>query len=619
MSVLKACAGMEAEIFVVDNNSSDGTVPYISARFPSVKIIANKDNPGFSKANNQALCLACGDFILVLNPDTVVAENTFRRCIDFMEARPGAGALGVKMVDGKGVFLPESKRALPSPGVAFYRMFGLASLFPRSRRFGKYHLSYLPPDETNPVDILSGAFMFFRKKVLDEIGYFDEAFFMYGEDIDLSYRVLKAGYNNYYFAGTCIIHYKGESTKKGSLNYVRVFYQAMIIFARKHFAGSRAGLFSFLINLAVVFRAVVTVLINILSSSYLVLIDGLISFAGIYYLILLYARNVKNAPAYYPVEFIGLVAPAYLFIWLLSVYFSGAYEKPYRVAALLRGIVAGTVAIAALYAFLPESMRFSRAIILLGAACTAAVMLLTRLLYGLLRYQDFGFERRENHRVLIAGSAATMPRARRLLQALAPLSEVVAETDCSQNTDKIAALAALFKAREIVFCAETITFTEIIRLMQLLGPVYHYKILNPGTDTLMGSNSKNSSGDLYAGDLNFSLGKPISRHQKRLLDIGICICMLAASPLLLLAGRVRFLRHWWKVFTGAGSWIGYRLQNENSARGLPLLKPGVFYPGNGPDLHLLAAEDIWKLNYLYAKHYNIRDDISILLDRFRQG
>lgn len=259
-SVDMASKPMNCEIFVVDNNSSDGSSLMVREKYPHIRLLENKENLGFSKACNQALKLSSGKYNLLLNPDTVVEKDTFIKCYRYMEEHPEAGALGVKMMDGTGRFLPESKRSLPSPSVAFYKIFGLSSVFPSSRIFGRYHLGYLSKDEINPVEILSGAFMFIRKEALQKTGMFDEDFFMYGEDIDLSYRLIKNGYINYYFPETKIIHYKGQSTKKGSINYVLMFYKAMIIFARKHFGKNRAGIFIFLLKLAIYFRALLSIL-----------------------------------------------------------------------------------------------------------------------------------------------------------------------------------------------------------------------------------------------------------------------------------------------------------------------------------------------------------------------
>lgn len=214
LSVRKAAQRLPTEIWVVDNNSVDDSVRMVEEKFPEVHLIANKDNPGFSIANNQAIRQSKGEYVLLLNPDTVVEEDTFERCCAFMDAHPDAGALGVRMIDGAGNFLPESKRGFPSPWVAFAKTFGLARIFPTSRLFNHYHLGYLAEDETNEVEVLAGAFMFMRRKALEKVGLLDETFFMYGEDIDLSYRVILGGYKNYYLPETTIIHYKGESTKR---------------------------------------------------------------------------------------------------------------------------------------------------------------------------------------------------------------------------------------------------------------------------------------------------------------------------------------------------------------------------------------------------------------------
>ena len=224
----------DAQILVVDNKSDDGSVEYIRERFPQAEVIANDFNAGFGKANNLALVKATGKYVLFLNPDTVVAERTIPGCVEYMEAHPETGALGVRMQYGDGRFALESRRSLPTPSVSFWHMTGLGRLFPRSKVFAKYHLTYLDRESVCPIDVVSGAYMFVRKEALDKTGGFDEQFFMYGEDIDLSYRIIQAGFVNRYLP-LPIIHYKGESTIKTSYNYAKVFYDAMIIFFRKHF------------------------------------------------------------------------------------------------------------------------------------------------------------------------------------------------------------------------------------------------------------------------------------------------------------------------------------------------------------------------------------------------
>ncbi|MFT3826211.1 MAG: glycosyltransferase family 2 protein [Chitinophagaceae bacterium] len=242
------------EVFVVDNNSTDGSLAYLQPKFPFVQFIVNTDNPGFAKANNQALAKARGQHILFLNPDTIIPEDTFTACVHFMQQHTDAGALGVHMIDGSGLFLKESKRGFPSPWVSFGKMSGLIKLFPSSKLFARYYLGHLPETKSHIVDALSGAFMLVKKEVLDKTGGFDEQFFMYAEDIDLSYRIQQAGYHNYYFADCTIIHFKGESTRKDA-KYVQLFYKAMIQFVRKHFRGNTSKLYIWLLEAAIKVKA----------------------------------------------------------------------------------------------------------------------------------------------------------------------------------------------------------------------------------------------------------------------------------------------------------------------------------------------------------------------------
>jgi GT2 family glycosyltransferase len=248
-SVLLSSKGIDSEIFVVDNHSFDHSLEYLMPKFPDVIFIDNRDNAGFSKANNQAIVRAKGEYILLLNPDTVIGESALTNVCRFMDEHHRAGALGVKMLDGFGNFLPESKRGFPSPWNSFCKMTGLSKLFPLSKTFGGYHVRYLDENDPHEVDVLAGAFMMLRRETLNKSGLLDETFFMYGEDIDLSYRISRSGYANYYFPQP-IIHYKGESTKK-DIKYVRHFYEAMLIFFNKHYPHSNRFI-KYMIRIAVV-------------------------------------------------------------------------------------------------------------------------------------------------------------------------------------------------------------------------------------------------------------------------------------------------------------------------------------------------------------------------------
>ena len=235
VSVDKAVVGIKAEIIIVDNDSTDGSREYLPSKFPGVKFIFNNENSGFAKACNQGSKISTGEYVLFLNPDTVLSETCLADCITFFKTHADVGAVGVRMLDDKGKFLKESKRGLPSPSASFYKLFGLTAIFPSSKTIAKYYQGHLPESENNPVDVLSGAFMMVKREVFEKVNGFDESFFMYGEDIDLSLRITQEGYKNYYLGKISVTHLKGGSTNY-NYKYVRDFYGAMKLFVKKHYS-----------------------------------------------------------------------------------------------------------------------------------------------------------------------------------------------------------------------------------------------------------------------------------------------------------------------------------------------------------------------------------------------
>ena len=235
LSLQKAIQKIAGEIIVIDNNSTDGTSEYLPPAFPVVKFTFNKENYGFAKACNQGFKFSSGKYVLFLNPDTVLPETCLTDCISFFETHSDAGAVGVRMIDGEGEFLKESKRGFPSPSASFYKLFGITAIFPQSKLFSKYYQGHLPEKENSPVEVLSGAFIMIKREVFEKIGGFDEDFFMYGEDIDLSIRILQLGYKNYYLGKISITHLKGGSTTY-NYRHVQDFYGAMKLFVKKHYS-----------------------------------------------------------------------------------------------------------------------------------------------------------------------------------------------------------------------------------------------------------------------------------------------------------------------------------------------------------------------------------------------
>lgn len=254
LSVQEAIQGLDAEIIVVDNNSPDDSCMMIKERFPEVILLENKENVGFPKGNNMGVEKAKGEYICILNPDTVVAEDTFNKILAFAQTKTDLGIIGCKLIDGTGHFLPESKRGIPMPWVAFTKVFGLYKMAPASNKFGRYYAGHVTENQTGKVDVLVGAFMVLKKELYKEIGGFDERYFMYGEDIDFSYAVLKKGKSNYYFPETSIIHYKGESTIKDG-TYMKRFQQGMELFYEKNLKASL--FFSFFMKLGMLFFSLI--------------------------------------------------------------------------------------------------------------------------------------------------------------------------------------------------------------------------------------------------------------------------------------------------------------------------------------------------------------------------
>jgi len=620
-SVQKASKNLDVEIFVVDNNSVDGSPQLVRDKFPKVQLVENKQNVGFSKANNQAIRQAKGKYILLLNPDTVVEEDTFRKIISFMDENPDAGGLGVKMIDGKGNFLPESKRGLPTPWVAFSKIFGLSKLFPKSKKFGKYHLSYLDENEIHEVDVLAGAFMLLRKEALEKVGLLDETFFMYGEDIDLSYRITQGGYKNYYFPETTIIHYKGESTKKGSLNYVKVFYKAMVIFAQKHFSGGRASIFSVLIHLAIYFRAFLSITKRLFDRIFVPLLDAVFIFVGFLFLTPLW-ENFRYEPGYYPPEFLHWVVPVYIVFWLAAIFFSAGYKKPVSLLNVARGILWGTIAILLVYSLVDEEYRFSRALILLGSAWAVFALLAYRLVFHWLKIKSFGLDIEKTKKIAIAGHPDEAKRVKSVLQQTQIKSDFAGfialdASDFSEDyigsVSQLNEIARINRLDEIIFCSGSLSSGEIIRYMlELTSLDIDFKIAPPESVSIIGSNSIHTAGDLYVVHIN-TISKPSNRHKKRLFDITIAALLLVISPLLVwFFGRKScFLKNAFQVFIGRKTWVGY-IPGSATPEKLPALKPGILSPADMFETPPAETAKIQQLNILYARDYNVFTDMEIV-------
>jgi O-antigen biosynthesis protein len=615
-SVKKALERVSGEVFIVDNNSIDGSVDMVSSKFPEYHLIANKDNRGFSKANNQAIKKAKGEYILLLNPDTVVEEDTFEKVCQFLDQHPDAGGLGVRMLDGRGKFLPESKRGLPTPAVAFHKIFGISRLFPKSQRFGKYHLGHLSEFEINEIDILSGAFMLMRSSALDKVGLLDEAFFMYGEDIDLSYRIKKGGYKNYYFPNTRIIHYKGESTKKSSVNYVFVFYRAMVIFAEKHFSQKNAKLFSLLINGAIYFRAFLALLTRFIKKTTLPIVDSAYLLAGLFAL----TTYWKHAHIDFPDEILKYSIPGYTLIWMSSIFFTAGYDSPTKLFRFLKGAFIGTLLILIIYALLPKNWQFSRLYILIGAAWVSSYYLISRLFLHFFLKRRFNLTQSKNKKFVIVGSKEESERVSQLLR---QTNSRIDEISCISATEKkeegtigtlnqLDQVVHIHSIDEIIFCAKDTSAQAIIQWMSSISSdLVDFKIAQPESLFLIGSNSIETAGDLYILNLNSITTKSNVRN-KRTFDFMVALSLLLFTPLSILFYRKKkkFMKNLFSILFGEKSVVGYHYFLEPHTIHLPKIKAGILSPADKLLLEDSSMTD--KLNLLYARDYSLFTDFSIL-------
>ena len=663
-SVALASGGLAVETFVVDNDSADGTAAAVRERFPDVTLIANEANVGFATANNQAIRQARGRYVLVLNPDTLVQEDTLRELVAFMNAHPDAGAVGPRILNPDGTFAPESRRSFPTPAVAFYRISGLGRLFPRSPRFGRYNLSHLPADAACEVDALSGSCMMVRREaVIGEqasaigdllspadapapsgalvsdsrspvavatrraAGLFDEGFFMYGEDLDWCYRIQQAGWRIHYTPRTQIIHYKGESTKKGDLRYVLLFYGAMLRFVEKHVRRRDAGfaerassqLLAGGLRAGIVVRGALAAFGRLGRAVARPLADLGLAWAALAGAAALWSRadGFSFAPDYY-----ALVLPAYAAALALAVRAAGERDRE-PLGAVAWGTVVATVAVAAASFFVPQ-IAFSRATVLFGYAA-AAVLLAARRVAGRAR-------RTGPRRVLVVGSAAEALRLKRLLNVpgRVPVDVVgyVAPRRSPRAADapayaglprQLRDLARLHAAHEVVFASDSLTNTAILDGMRALRDVpVHLKILASGQDRIIG---KASVEDVSAPLLDAERTVAPLRRRRRAVEVPVALALLLLSPAVRLSAHVAPGRRTRRAAALAGRMPAV-LQGREALVGYDPAQPHPppawgLAPGAVSVLDTLAEPpatiaEAHRAYWFYARHQSAGLDLQIL-------
>ena len=624
-SVFKAAAGIDTEVIVVDNDSKDDSCAMVRAKFPQAKLIENKDNKGFSKANNQGVAIAQGEYILFLNPDTVMPEDFFQRTLAYMDANPKAGALGPRLIDGKGTFAPDSKKSFPTLSVAIFKTTGIHKIFSKSPYFNKYYAVHIKERQTAPVEVLSGCCMLVRHSVIKEVGgAFDEDYFMYCEDVDLSYRIEKAGYDNIYYPEATLIHYKGESTRKATLQYVRIFNEALITFVKKHYSKKDARLFILFINIGIVLRAVLGVVKQVLRVLRMPLFDAVVLLLTLLFMKNFWVEHIKNIMPI-PLSSMYATFPVYIVLWVVFMYLNGAYDQPYRALRVIRGMLIGTIVILAYYGLLQPELRYSRAIIIFtGFAGTVIMLGLHELFYRLGIFKFIPYDTLPKKAVIVSGeqeyqqTSATLRRVH-----YAP--EVMGRISTDENLhDSLAVMPEmkqfLYTAgiNEVIFCLNGLSYERIFEQMQHCGPAYDYKIHLPGSQSFVGSNSSHTSGDLYTIDRRFNLAAFSALRNKRMVDVVMSFMLLITFPLTMLPVKHKgaFIMNCIKVLFGQKTWVGYTAVSAGNKH-LPALRQGVV-----PPYFILSAyepADAVKQHQdiNYAQQYAPGGDLLLMLRNYK--
>lgn len=628
-SIRKAMQNLSVEIIVVDNASTDGSVEEISVKYPDIKLIVNQRNVGFGSANNQAMEIAKGKYFLLINPDTIVREDTFTNLVKFCEENSNTGMVGCKVLNPDGSLQLACRRSFPGPWTSFTKVTGLSTLFPRSKLFARYNLTYLDENKISEVDAISGSFMFMKREVYDNIGGFDPKFFMYGEDLDLCFRTQQAGYKVYYVPTTEIIHYKGESTKRSNLDEMKVFYDAMHLFVQKHL--STFILVEWILRSAIIIRR----FIAFLNLYKLPLISASVDFI-LFIIALIFAENV-----YHPERWLGIpgevkpwvyVVPAAL--QLLISFFAGAYKKDsLSNLRITIALLVGLIFISSLTYFFKQ-FGYSRALILLSYSfsflCFSSWRIFAKTVFKIGTLS----ERAKNNTLIIGKDKFDEQITRRLRSSFTKFFNIIGFISQDQklvgqkigsypvvgSVDNIRKVIEVNKINKVIFLSNELSFNEVFSIISICqGSTVDFMVAGSSQDFLVGKSEVILLDDIPLLKLQYNISSSFIRVIKRLFDFTLCIpFLIIVYPYIFIANKISrrktdfklFILHIPEVLAGKKSFVGPK---DSSYLGdLFLGKTGLTGLWYTEQVNHHDKEDIDKLNLFYAKNSNIWLDLEII-------
>lgn len=665
-SILRSVENLSAEIIVVDNASSDQSADFVEENFPSVKVIRNARNVGFARANNQAIKESSGQYVCLINPDTVVQEDTFRVLLDFMSEHPQAGVVGCKILNPDGSLQLACRRSFPTPWVAFTKISGLAMLFPRSRLFGRYNLTFLDPDEIAEVEAISGSFMLLRRQVINQVGMLDESFFMYGEDLDWCYRISQSNWKIYYVPLTQIIHFKGESSKKSPFEQRRLFYEAMRLFVRKHFSRGKALIPSWFLILAIWIRALFSFLstaVHYLAVPFWDFVILTFSLAAAIYL--------RFNPEF-PWQAFLIVHLLYSLVWLTSLSLHGVYTK-WKLSASksLSGIIVGLMINSAVTFFLKQ-IAFSRAVVIYAGLLNAFLIPGWRFVFKWLARSRIGLFKGKlgqsilGRRTLVVGDVESADKIVRKLRSRVKMLNSIRGVVLADDTrsvkqvagvpvigslDNIQEYISCENIQEVIFATDRLPYDKIFSTIAASnGSQVSFKLVPSNLNVIIGKAVTEYLDDIPFVDIEYKYHFKLYRWGKRTLDIALALLTLFFTMPVYAwlrwvkrvpvrresyagaEGKVisvaRFApqdgeKHWWTflpalraILRGDLSFVGRELNaaegEELSAVGLSLV-PGLTGLEQINRMLDLTEEDREKYHLYYLKNYSPLLDMEIIL------